>query len=441
MPSVGGETALTNELQTRLYHRLNWRIMSWIIVIYLMDSIDRTNLGFARSHISQDVGLTAAQFGFAAGIFFVGLVLFEIPISLWSSRVGAPKTFARIMVLWGMTSAATGFIHSRDSFYVLRFLLGVFEAGFAPTCTYYLARWYPENRMSAVIFWHQLSLPLAGIIIGPISGLILVHFDQVAGLAGWRWMFLLEGLPSILLGIIVAFVLPRAPKDARWLSAQERDMIETWSVRQNVRHVKFSAVVRDPAIYFLGLGFFALMAGMYMLNFWLPSIIHESGVHSSVAVGLYSSFPYVVSVASMAYWSARSDRLKERSFHCYAPAVLASLCFLLTTVIPNIFVLKMIVLAGATAGIYASYVVFWAMAANVFQGSAATGGFALINAIGLWGGVISPMVVGKLTSMTGTLSAGMLCMAVTVAVGALILWSVTRRITAPSVSPVPSEIL
>lgn len=420
------------DIQTRLYHRLNWRIMSWIIVIYLMDSIDRTNLGFARAHISQDVGLTAAQFGFAAGIFFVGLVLFEIPISLWSSRVGAPKTFARIMVLWGMTSAATGFIHSRDTFYLMRFLLGVFEAGFAPTCTYYLARWYPENKMSGAIFWHQLSLPLAGIIIGPISGFILSHFDQVGGVAGWRWMFFLEGVPSIILGVIVPFVLPEKPKDAKWLSTQEGELIESWGTRQNVRHVAFSAVVKDPAIYFLALGFFSLMAGMYMLNFWLPSIIHEAGIHSSMAVGLYSSFPYVVSVISMAYWSARSDRLRERSFHCYAPAALASVCFVLTTVIPDIFVLKMVVLAGATAGIYASYVVFWAMAANVFQGSAATGGFALINAIGLWGGVISPMVVGKLTTLTGSLSAGMLSMAAIVGIGAVILWSVTQKIMEPT---------
>ncbi|MBL7237174.1 MAG: MFS transporter [Komagataeibacter hansenii] len=430
------------DIQTRLYHRLNWRIMSWIIVIYLMDSIDRTNLGFARTHISHDVGLDATQFGFAAGIFFIGLVLFEIPISLWASKVGAPRTFARIMVLWGMTSAATGFIHSRESFYILRFLLGVFEAGFAPTCTYYLARWYPENRMSGVIFWHQLSLPLAGILIGPVSGWLLSHFDQVGGLAGWRWMFVMEGLPSVLLGIVIVFVLPRTPMDAKWLSAGERQIIEGWSVRRNVRHVAFSAVIRDPAIYLLSLGFFALMAGMYMLNFWLPSLIHEAGVHSPMAVGLYSSFPYVVSVASMAYWSARSDRKKERSFHCYAPALLASACFVLTTVVPNVFALQLVILAGATAGIYASYVVFWALAANVFQGSAATGGFALINAIGLWGGFISPMVVGKLTTLTGTLSAGMVCMGITVALGAAILWSVTRTLTRGDVrSDMPAEIV
>lgn len=416
--------------------------MSWIIVIYLMDSIDRTNLGFARTHISHDVGLDATQFGFAAGIFFIGLVLFEIPISLWASKVGAPRTFARIMVLWGMTSAATGFIHSRESFYILRFLLGVFEAGFAPTCTYYLARWYPENRMSGVIFWHQLSLPLAGILIGPVSGWLLSHFDQVGGLAGWRWMFVMEGLPSVLLGIVIVFVLPRTPMDAKWLSAGERQIIEGWSVRRNVRHVAFSAVIRDPAIYLLSLGFFALMAGMYMLNFWLPSLIHEAGVHSPMAVGLYSSFPYVVSVASMAYWSARSDRKKERSFHCYAPALLASACFVLTTVVPNVFALQLVILAGATAGIYASYVVFWALAANVFQGSAATGGFALINAIGLWGGFISPMAVGKLTTLTGTLSAGMVCMGITVALGAAILWSVTRTLTRGDVrSDMPAEIV
>ncbi|GCE85035.1 MFS transporter [Komagataeibacter diospyri] len=430
------------DIQTRLYHRLNWRIMSWIIVIYLMDSIDRTNLGFARAHISQDVGLTAAQFGFAAGIFFIGLVLFEIPISLLASKVGAPKTFARIMVLWGLTSAATGFIHDRQNFYILRFLLGVFEAGFAPTCTYYLARWYPAERMSGVIFWHQLSLPLAGIMIGPVSGWLLTHFDQVGGLAGWRWMFVMEGLPSVLLGFIIVFVLPSTPQDAKWLSPRERTVIEGWSVRENVRHGTFSAVVRDPAIYMLSLGFFALMAGMYMLNFWMPSLIHEAGVSSPLAVGLYSSFPYAVSVASMAYWSARSDRKKERSFHCYAPALLAAGCFLLTTVIPDVFALQMVVLAGATAGIYASYVVFWALAANVFQGSAATGGFALINAIGLWGGFVSPMVVGKLTSLTGTMSAGMVCMGGTVAVGAAILWSVTRTITGTrAVSEIPAEIL
>ena len=430
------------DIQTKLYHRLNWRIMSWIIVIYLMDSIDRTNLGFARAHISRDVGLTAAQFGFAAGIFFVGLVLFEIPISLWASKAGAPRTFARIMVLWGMTSAATGFIHSRESFYILRFLLGVFEAGFAPTCTYYLARWYPENRMSGVIFWHQLSLPLAGIVVGPVSGWLLSHFDQVGGLAGWRWMFVLEGLPSVLLGLTVCFVLPRTPDDAPWLSAQERQVIARWSVRENVRHVEFSAVIRDPAIYLLSLGFFALMAGMYMLNFWMPSLIHDAGVHSPVAVGLYSSFPYVVSVASMAYWSARSDRKKERSFHCYAPVILASACFLLTTVLPNILALQLVVLAGATAGIYAAYVVFWALAANVFQGSAATGGFALINAIGLWGGFVSPMVVGRLTTLTGTMAAGMVCMSIVAACGAVILWSVTRSITGVAApSEIPAEIL
>jgi MFS family permease len=427
------------DFHTRLYHRLNWRIMSWIIVIYMMDSIDRTNLGYARAHLSHDIGLTAAQFGFAAGIFFVGLVLFEIPVSLLSLRIGAPKTFARIMILWGLTSAATGFIHNKEEFYILRFLLGVFEAGFAPTCTCYLARWYPENRMSAVIFWHQLSLPLAGVILGPTSGWILSHLDQVGGVAGWRWMFLVEALPSVLLGLVAAFVLPATPADAKWLTPPERAAIAAWTPRANVRHTRFADVLRDPLSYLLSIGFFALISGMYMINFWLPSIIREAGATSPMAVGLYAALPYAVSVASMAWWSHRSDKAGERAFHCYAPAFVAGACLVLSVALPDIFALRLLMLALATAGIYAAYVVFWAFAANIFEGSAAPGGFALINAIGLWGGMVSPVIVGRLTTATGTISAGVGCLGVIVIAGGFVLRHATRVVVAQMQAETPAQ--
>lgn len=393
------------------------------MLAYLLDSMDRMNIGFAKQQISERISMTSAEYGLAAGIFFLGYVLFEIPSCLLLPRMGARRTFARIMVLWGLTSAGMGLLHDKNIFYIFRFLLGLFEAGFAPVCMFYLAQWYPPTRVATAVSVQQTASPLAGVISGPISGWIITSMDHVGGLDGWRWMFFMEGIPSAIMGIIVYFLLPDSMDEAKWLSKDEKKLLKSQHkpIDTVFHYNSLKEIASDFRIYILSAAYFCLICGIYTVNFWLPNVIHNAGVHSELKTGMLAAIPYFFCAISIVIWARKSDRAQERRWHSVLPAAGGALSLLAIPFLKNNLLFSIILMSSTISMVYSAYIIFWAVPCEMLKGKGAASGFALINTIGLMGGFVSPIIVGNLATWTGSLNSGLLCMSVFVLTGSIIL--------------------
>ncbi|MBP0630276.1 MULTISPECIES: MFS transporter [unclassified Cupriavidus] len=394
-----------------LYRKINWRLLPFLLICYLFAYLDRVNVGFAKLQMQSDLGFSDAAYGVGAGIFFIGYVLFELPSNLMLPRVGARKTFSRILVLWGITSACMLFVRNVPMFYAMRFLLGVFEAGFAPGMIYYLSCWYGPQRMARAIAIVFLAGPIGGIVGGPVSAWLMTTLAGQAGLAGWQWMFLVEGLPCILLGVLALSLVPDRPAQAAWLSDQERRLLEAELSPAAAHKHSFKAVAKDVRVYVLALAYFCIIATIYAISFWLPTLIKAQGVEDTVQLGWYSAIPYVAAAFGMVYMGRRSDRLGERHFHCAVPALGAAVLLAASFATDGHLLVTLALLTLATMGLWMAYTVFWAMPAEYIKGPAAAGGIALINTIGLSGGFWGPAVIGWTKTATGSLYLGVLLMA------------------------------
>ncbi|SAI13208.1 transporter [Bordetella ansorpii] len=417
----GTQGARTAADLSGLYRKISWRLLPLLLLCYSFAYLDRVNIGFAKLQMQADVGLSDAAYGLGAGIFFLGYVLFEIPSNLLLVRVGARRTICRIMVLWGLTSACMLFVRDEYSFYALRFLLGVFEAGFAPGMIFYLTYWYSSRRMAGVMAVVMCAGPLGGMLGGPLSAWIMTRFSGAHGLDGWQWMFLLEGLPCVLLGVAAFFGLADRPEQANWLSARERALLaDDLRQRQDTHSTHaFRDVLRDPGIYALAIPYFCLISGIYAVSFWLPTLLQAAGIRDTMQIGIWSAVPYVAAIAAMFLLSRRSDRLRERRWHVAAPAIVAGVSLAAALATPQYFVLSMALLVLATALMWAAYTVFWAVPSQHLKGPAAAGGIALINSIGLLGGFASPTLIGWVKTATQSLNGGLYVISGLLIVGVL----------------------
>ena len=416
-----------------IYRRIGWRILPLMMICYIFAYVDRVNIGFAKLEMAQDIGINDAVYGLGAGMFFVGYVLFEVPSNLLLARIGARKTMSRIMVLWGLAAAAMMFVDGATSFYVLRFFLGVFEAGFAPGVLFYLTYWYSPARTSQGMAIFLLAAPLGGIVGGPVSTWIMTAFDGTHGLAGWQWMFLLEGLPCVLLAIVVFTTLDDTPAHASWLTAQEKDLLMKDIARfSRPGDHSFKGVLKDWRVYVMALGYFCLISGIYAVTFWLPTILKASGVESTLAIGFYSAIPYIVAMVAMVLLTRSSDRRNERRWHSAVPAFVGAIALGVAALTPSLFVISLIAITIATASIFGAYAVFWSIPTSYFKGVGAAGGIALINSIGLVGGFISPTLIGRLKVSTGSLEAGLFAMVALLVVGGIAILTNRTRVLAAS---------
>jgi len=404
-----------------LYRKINLRLLPFLLVCYLFAYLDRVNIGFAKLQMQGDLGFSDAAYGVGAGIFFIGYVLFEIPSNLMLPRVGARKTFSRILVLWGITSASMLFVRDVPTFYAMRFLLGVFEAGFAPGMIYYLSCWYGPQRMARAIAIVFLAGPIGGIVGGPASAWLMTSLAGHGGLAGWQWMFLIEGLPCLLLGVLALKLVPDRPADADWLSADEKRRLEQDLAVPVAHKHSFGAVARDPRIYVLAFAYFCVIAAIYALSFWLPTLIKAQGVADTVQLGWYTALPYVGGAIGMVYMGRRSDRKRERRYHAAIPALAAAALLAGSTLADGHLAITLALLTLGTASLWMTYTVFWAMPSEYLKGPAAAGGIALINTFGLSGGFWGPAIIGWAKTATGSLHPGVLIVAVMPLVAALIL--------------------
>ena len=417
------------------------RLIPFLILLYIIAWLDRANVGFAALHMNADLGFSSGAFGLGSGIFFIGYMLLEVPSNLILHRVGARLWIARIMVTWGLVSMSMMFVRTPWSFYVTRFLLGAAEAGFFPGVLYYLSLWYPSSHRAKAIAGFMAAIPFTGLIGGPVSGAIL-GLDGALGLAGWQWLFLLEGLPAVLVGFIVPFCLTDCPEHARWLKGPEREWLVTTLARERRtcdarRHVALRAALTDRTVLSLGTqGIFTAM-GFYGYTYWSPLIIKAVTGASDLAVGLIIAAISAAAVVAMLLNGSHADRTGELPLHA-AVAVLVMSCGLVGSAVFRAPSLVLLALALVPIGWCAMLPPFWSIPSRFLTGRAAAGGIAMVNTIPNIGAFLGPALIGYLKERTGTHQAAFLLLGGAVIISALILLSL-RSVPGVAAASEPSS--
>jgi MFS family permease len=419
----------TTALRDAAYAKVTWRLIPFLLFCYICAYLDRINVGFAKLEMLNDLQFSEAVYGLGAGIFFIGYVLFEIPSNLVMIRVGARLWIGRIMVTWGIMSAATMLVTTPTQFYLVRFFLGVAEAGFIPAILYYLTIWYPSSRRGKVTALFLAGIPLAGVIGGPLSGWIMSALDGVRGLAGWQWLFLIEALPTLVAGVVAFFYLDNSIDAARWLSAAEKRAIDE-ELAQEARGKTLHSIrhgLLDRRVWLLSCIYFFFTMGLYGVSFWLPSIIKSSGVMDPLNVGLLTAIPYAAAIVAMYFVGRSSDARRERRWHLAIPAVVGSAGVIFSAIYVTNTVFAMIALTVATAGIITCIPQFYTLPPAILTGAAAAMGLALANSVGSIAGFVSPYLLGLVKDFTGSTNGGVITLAATLVIGALLVFTVPAR--------------
>lgn len=421
------ETAIEREA----YSKVTWRIVPLLMLAYAAAYLARVNIGLAKLQMLGDLHLSEAVYGLGAGIFFIGYFLFEVPSNLLLHRIGARVCIARIMFLWGIVSSCTMFVSSAWSFYLLRFLLGAAEAGFFPGIVLYLTYWYPSQRRARTTALFMTSLPLSGLIGNPISGWILQGMEGWHGLAGWRWMFFLEGLPSIVIGVIVLFVLKDRISDAPWLSTEQKTLLTdrlASDVAATERVSSIRSTVGNGYIWLMTVIYFLLATGLYGISFWLPTFVKAAGVTSVLKIGLLTAIPFVFSVVCMLAVSRSSDRLRERRWHIVLPSLAAALALIVSIHAGHNLTLALAALTVATMGVFTTIPLFWSLPTALLAGSGAAVGIALINSLGNISGFVSQSLMGWLSAATHSTHSSIYFLSASAIAAALLVLAVPARL-------------
>jgi MFS family permease len=392
------------------FRKIAWRLMPLLTIGYILNYLDRGNIGFAALQMNQEIGLTAAQFGFGAGILSLGYCIFEVPSNLALYRFGARVWIARIMVTWGLVAACCALIAGPNSFYAVRFLLGLTEAGFFPGVAFLMGQWFPADYRARMLAIFLLGVPVSSVIGGPLSGALL-GLDKFGGLSGWQWMFVIEGLPAAALGFAILKLVADRPSEAAWLTPGERTAVEQ-RIAAEPRHKEvkdFRAALLDARVLVLALIQFGFTTGSYGVGIWLPQII-KGHFHSNLTVGFVSAVPYIIASIGMLAWAGMVDRSGKRVRNLVLTCGLGT-AGLLLSVSFGAFWLSFFWLTVALIGITAARAIFWTIPPRFLTGAAAAGGLAFINSVGTLGGFVGPAVVGWLRDLTGSFAAGLAGMA------------------------------
>ncbi len=418
------------DTESQLYRKVTWRLMPLLFACYVAAYLDRVNVGFAKLQMLGDLHFSETVYGLGAGIFFIGYFLFEVPSNIILHKVGARVWIARVMVSWALISAAMAFVNSPTTFYVLRFLLGVAEAGLFPGVILYLTYWYPSNRRGGIIALFMTGIPIAGVIGGPLSGWILVSMSGVQGLAGWQWMFLIEAVPSLVLGAVVLAFLDNGIDRAAWLTSDEKAVL-----RQNIERDSKAAPshsLRDgftnPRVWQLcGIYFFFIM-GLYGVGFWLPTLIKGAGVSDPLTIGFLTVLPYAAAAIGMVACGRMSDAARERRWHIVVPGVLGTAGWLVSIWFAKDVVIAEIALTVATTGVLVTLAQFWCLPTSVLAGAAAASGIAVINSVGNLAGFVSPYAIGWIIDATHSTTLGVYTLAGCLTVGSLLVLTMPKRL-------------
>jgi D-galactonate transporter len=413
-----------------VYRKVTWRLLPFLMLCYVVAYLDRVNVGFARLQMLQDLGFSETVYGLGAGMFFIGYFLFEVPSNLFLHRVGARVWIARIMITWGLVSASFMFIRTPASFYILRFILGIAESGFFPGIILYLTYWYPGHRRSRMVALFMAAPPIAGIFGGPLSGWIMERFAGAKGLAGWQWLFVLEAVPAIVVGVLVLLYLDNGIRTARWLHDDERDLLEREVAQDQstiAKHGSLRAVFADRRVWRMCVIYFCVVMGHYGLTFWMPALLQSAGVTGTLRIGIFTAIPYTGGAIAMVLVGWSADYRRERRWHAVVPMIVGAAALSLSAVAGTHTAIAIVCLTVAAAGILSTGSMFWSLPTAFLGGVSAAAGIAAINSVGNLAGFVSPYVVGWLKDVTGSTVAGMYAVSAVLIVGALAIVTAADR--------------
>lgn len=408
--------------ENAVFRKVVRRIVPFLILCYVVSYLDRVNVGFAKLQMSDDLGFSEAAYGLGAGLFFIGYFLLEVPSNLMLQRVGARTWIARIMISWGLISGAFVFVTNEASFYALRFLLGAAEAGFYPGVILYCTYWFPSHRRARVIAMFMSAIPVAGIFGNPLSGWIMDRFDGVSGWHGWQWMFLLEAVPALVIGVVTLFYLDNSVRSAKWLTDEEKTVVERALAEDTAHrtvHGRVWDAFRDPRVWLMCLIYFCFVMGQYALTFWMPTFVESTGIKGNLAIGVLSAVPYLTALVAMNLFGRSADKRRERRWHLVIPSLMGAVGFSLAAVWSGSTALSLVALSFAAAGVLTCAPLFWSLPTAFLGGAAAAAGLAAINSVGNLAGFVSPYMIGALKDATGSTSVPMYVLALSLVVGAV----------------------
>jgi MFS transporter, ACS family, tartrate transporter len=412
------------DIETSTIRAISWRLIPFLVLAYFFSYLDRVNLGFAALTMNAELKITPLIFSWGAGIFFIGYFIFEVPSNLALEKFGASRWIARIMVTWGIISGLMALVSGEWSFYVLRFLLGVAEAGFFPGIILYLTYWFPAEYRARFLAAFAIAVPVSTVIGAPVSGLLL-GLDGVMGLKGWQWLFVVEGVPSVLLGLVTWFYLTDRPEHATWLTAEQKAWLAARlkaevAAKQAAKHLTLGEALSSPKVIALSLIYFGFVGALYGMQFWLPQIVKAFGL-TNAQTGFVTAIPYLFGTIAMILWARHSDSSRERVMHVGAPLLLTAVALAVSSTISDP-AMTMLVLTIAAIGVFCTFAVFWTLPTAWLSGTAAAGAIALINSVGNLAGFGGPYLIGWVKEATGSTSTGLLVLAVLPLIGGLLVF-------------------
>ncbi len=433
-PAVESAATLANETaaEAAIYRKVAWRLMPFIMGCYVAAYLDRVNVGFAKLQMLNDLRFSEAMYGLGAGLFFIGYFFFEVPSNMLMHRFGAKASVSRITIMWSLVSAAMVFVKTPTQFYVLRFLLGAAEAGLYPGMILYMTYWFPSYRRARMVALFVCAVPVSGIVGGPLSGGIMDLMQGVAGLTGWQWLFVLEAIPSLVMGLAAIWYLDNGIRSARWLSEDEKTLLERNITRENAGkhdgHMTLRALVADPRILKMTVICFCTVMGQYGLTFWLPTLVRQSGVEGMLRIGLLTAVPFLVAAASMNLVSRSSDRMRERRWHMIVPFCAGALGLVLSALLGGNPYLSLAALSLAAGGSLATSPLFWSLPTAILSSTGAAAGIAMINSVANLAGFISPYMIGVVKDATHSTNAAMFVLAGVLLFGAVLTYTIPAKL-------------
>ncbi len=429
------DTVFSSEVDTAVrksaYRKIAFRLMPFLMLCYFCAYLDRVNVGFAKLQMMSDLQFSEAVYGLGAGIFFIGYFLCEVPSNIVLHKVGARRWIARIMITWGILSGCFAFVQTEWQFYTLRFLLGVAEAGLAPGLLLYLTYWFPSYRRARMTVLWFIAIPISGMIGGPLSGLIMDRMSGVHGWFGWQWMFVIEAIPTVIVGLLVLAVLKDSVQDANWLTQDEKNLVKQELAQDNQHkegHASVKEFIADKRLWLLAGIYFCVVMGQYAITFWLPTLIRNSGISDNWHIGLLTSLPYMCAIVVMILTGRSGDHFQERRWHLIIPMCAGALALTFATLFASNLTLSLICLCIAASGVLTASSLFWMLPTNFLGGVSAAAGIAAVNSFANLAGFCSPYLIGWVTTNTGSNAIGMFLITAVLIFGASLVLRVPAKL-------------
>lgn len=429
------DTVFSSEVDTAVrksaYRKIAFRLMPFLMLCYFCAYLDRVNVGFAKLQMMSDLQFSEAVYGLGAGIFFIGYFLCEVPSNIVLHKVGARRWIARIMITWGILSGCFAFVQTEWQFYTLRFLLGVAEAGLAPGLLLYLTYWFPSYRRARMTVLWFIAIPISGMIGGPLSGLIMNRMSGVHGWFGWQWMFVIEAIPTVIVGLLVLAVLKDSVQEANWLTQDEKNLVKQELAQDNQHkegHASVKEFIADKRLWLLAGIYFCVVMGQYAITFWLPTLIRNSGISDNWHIGLLTSLPYMCAIVVMILAGRSGDHFQERRWHLIIPMCAGAIALTFATLFASNLTLSLICLCIAASGVLTASSLFWMLPTNFLGGVSAAAGIAAVNSFANLAGFCSPYLIGWVTTNTGSNAIGMFLITAVLIFGASLVLRVPAKL-------------